>query len=193
MGNYSVMKRHFPRSDTVTGYIEIEEWDVEGFEDWGVGRIERSQPQLPVVINVVAHDGFVGVPHDFQDDVVPLMSARMKEAIESAGVDNIKFLGVTLRNPATEETYDYFAFNLIGLVSAADFSQSQITSHDGDFVGDSQVHNLVLDESKTRGLLMFRMKEKFSTILVHRKVREAIEKRGINTVGFMAPEDYMAI
>lgn len=84
-------------------------------------------------------------------------------------------------------------YMLVGLAAAADLAKSQIASPDGDFVGDSQIHNLVIDESKTHDLLMFRLKEKFSTLLVHRKVREAIESRGIDGVEFIAPEDYMAI
>jgi hypothetical protein len=193
MGNYLVMKRHFPKPDTVQGYVEIEESDTEGFGGWRTGKPARSRPEGAVVINVVMHDGFTGEPHDFQDNNVPLMSARLKEAIESVGIDNINFFPVTLRNPATERTYEYFAFNLIGLVAAADLAKSQIASHDGDFMGDSQIHNLVLDESKAHGLLMFRLKEKYSTLLVHHKVRDAILSRQIDTVQFIEPEDYMAL
>ena len=121
------------------------------------------------------------------------MSARLKEAIESAGVDNISFLPITLRNPESGQAYPYFAFNLVGLISATDFAKSNITSPDGGFIGDSQIHDLAIDESACRGFLMFRLKEKFSAIFVHRRVKEVIERRGIDTLKFVKPEDFMAL
>ena len=177
--------------DDVKGYMEIEEWDdIEGFEDWGVGTPGKSRPTGPVEIRARRHEGYKGEPDDFSDDNVPLMSKRLKEAIESAGVDNITFHPVTVRTK--KETYEYYAFNLVGLVSVAD-PASEIKSPDGDFLGDSSITDLVIDDSKGRGLLMFRLKEKFSVILVHKKLKEAIEQRGIDSVKFLAPEDFMAL
>ncbi len=176
------------------GYIEIEDWDsADGFEGWGVGRPAEQEPKKPVVINVVPYDGYAGLLDEFKDENVPLMSKRLKETIESAGVDNVKFYPVVLRNKKTKKTHEYFAFNLIGLVDAVDLGKSSITSHDGDFFGDSSITNLAVNEKAGRGLLMFRLKEKFSVILVHRKVKEAIEKAGITSVKFIAPEDFMAL
>jgi hypothetical protein len=195
--NYFVL-REAPSVERETaakdGYVEIEDWDAtEGFEDWGVGRVAENQPQNPVVINVVPHGGYAGLPDEYMDSNVPLMSKRLKEAIESAGVDNLRFLPITLRNAETGTTYDYFAFNLIGLVDAVDLGKSTMTSHDGDFVGDTAISDLGVDEAATRGLFMFRLKQKFSVILVHRKVKEAIERVGIPSVKFIAPEDFMAL
>jgi len=176
------------------GYMEIEDWDApEGFEDWGRGRLAEQQPQGPVVINAVYHGGYKGGSDEYLDSNVPLMSKRLKETIEAAGVDNVKFHPITLRNTKTGETYDYFAFNLIGLVDAVDFKKSTLTSHDGDFIGDSAIHDLVVDEKAGRGLLMFRLKEKFSVILVHKKIKEAVERSGITSVKFIDPKDFMAL
>jgi hypothetical protein len=177
--------------DDVKGYMEIEEWDdIEGFEDWGVGRPGKSRPAGKVEIRARRYDGYKGEPDDFSDDNVPLMSKRLKEAIESAGVDNITFHPVTVRTK--KETWEYYAFNLVGLISAVD-PASEVQSPDGDFLGDSSITDLVIDDSKCRGLLMFRLKEKFSIILVHRKLKEAIERSGISSVKFLAPEDFMAL
>lgn len=176
------------------GYIEIEDWnDIEGFGDWGVGRKATQHPTGPVEIRAVPHDGYAGPPHDYQDSAVPLVSKRMKEALEAAGVDNIDHLPITVRNTETGQAFEYFAFNLLGLVAAADYAKSRFTSLDGDFVGDSQVHDLAVDPGKARGMLMFRLKEKFSVILVHRQVKESIEAAGIASVKFVKPEDFMAL
>lgn len=174
--------------------MEIEDWvGIEGFEDWGRGTAAKLRPKGDVEIRAVPYDGYVGLPPELSDTNVPVMSARLKEALIAAGVDNINFLPITLRNSETGQTYEYFAFNLVGLVGAADMTKSNITSHDGDFFGDSVVHDLAIDESKINGLLMFRLKEKFSAVLVHKSVKDTIESRGIDTLKFIDPKDYMAL
>lgn len=193
MSNYFIVDSR-PWDDSLPGYIEIEDWvGIEGFDDWGRGTVATQHPNAPVEIRAVPHEGYTGFPDEFSDSNVPIMSARLKAAIEAAGVDNIKFLPVTLRNSETGQVYEYFAFNLVGLVAAADLASSNITSHDGDFIGDSQIYDLIIDESKCHGLLMFRLKEKFSAVLVHKRVKESIEQRGIDTLKFVRPEDYMAL
>ena len=195
MSDYFVL-RSLPsiEAEGLDGYMEIEDWhDVAGFENWGVGAPAQQRPAGDVEIPAVPHDGFTGPPDDFQDMSVPLMSKRLREAIESSGVDNIDFHPVTVRNTETGEAHEYFAFNLIGLVAAADPAKSKLSSHDGDFIGDTQIADLVIDDARAGGLLMFRLKEKFTVILVHRKVKEAIERAGIASVTFVKPEDFMAL
>lgn len=195
MSDYFVM-RPAPtiESESAQGYMEIEDWDdVDGFEDWGRGTLAQQKPSNPVEIKAVPHDGYTGLPDELQDASVPLMSKSLKEAIEAAGVDNVRFLPITLRNTETGTAYEYFAFNLVGLVAAADASKSKMFSFDGDFVGDTQIHDLEIDDSLAHGLLMFRLKEDFSAIIVHKSVKEAIERRKIPTVKFVRPEEYVAL
>lgn len=194
MSDYFVL-RALPsvESEEVEGYMEIEDWhDVPGFENWGVGMPAEQRPTGDVELRATPYDGFTGPPDDLQDMSIPLMSKRLREAIESAGVDNLEFHPITVRNAATSEAYEYFAFNVVGLVAAADPWKS--SSRSGrDFVAHSQIHDLVIDDASARGLLMFRLKERFTVILVHRTVREAIERAGIGSVTFVRPEDFMAL
>ncbi len=53
------------------------------------------------------------------------------------------------------------------------------------------IHELSLDESKIKGLLIFRLAENTNTIIVHESVKQAVESAGIDTVSFIKPEDYM--
>lgn len=176
------------------GYIEIEDWEAtDGFDDWAVGLPAEEQPKGPVVMNAVPYDGYAGPLDEFKDENVPLMSKRLKETLESAGVDNLRFYPIAVRHKKTKKTHEYFAFNLIGLVDAVDLGKSTMTSVDGDFMGDTVISELSVDEAKPRGLLMFRLKQKFSVILVHRRVKEAVEGAGITSVKFIAPEDFMAL
>lgn len=195
--SYFVM-REAPSVESPTaaesGYMEIEDWDATaGFEDWGVGRLAEKQPSDPIIINAVPYGGYGGPPDEYLDSNVPLMSRRLKECLESAGVDNVKFHAITLRNTETGQTYEYFAFNLIGLVDAVDLGKTTMTSQDGDFTGDTVISDLCVDDTKARGLLMFRLKQKFSVILVHRKVMDALERAAITSVKFILPEDFMAL
>jgi hypothetical protein len=176
------------------GYMEIEDWNAtEGFEDWGRGRVAQQRPAGPVEIAAVPYGGYQGGPDEYMDSNVPLMSKRLKEAIEAAGADNLNFYPITLRNAETGETYEYFAFNLIGLIDVVDLGQSTMTSHDGDFIGDTAISDLAVEEEAARGLLMFRLKQKFSVILAHKKIKEAVEAVGIPSVKFIEPGDFMAL
>ncbi|MBN1499969.1 MAG: hypothetical protein JW982_07435 [Spirochaetes bacterium] len=193
MSNYFILDNQLPEFNA-KGYMEIEDWnDIEGFDDWGEGIEAKDKPAGDIEIDVVSHDGYNGLPPDLHDHSVPLISARMKTALDAAGVENIKYLPVTLKNPETNQKFEYFAFNLIGLISAADFSESDIKSPDGDFTGDSQIYDLVIDEDKIPELLIFRLAEKFSAVVVHSRVKAEIEKHGIDTLRFLKPEDYMAL
>lgn len=178
------------------GYSEIEDWScaqVDAFAGWSSGVPAPSQPSPPVEIRVVRHGGYVGTPDEYYDNSIPLVSQRLREALDAAGVDNIRYLPVTLCDSESAVTHPYFAFNLIGLVDAVDLRKSALHSHDGDFVGDSAISDLAVDGSAARGLSMFRLRQKFSVVLVHRRVKAAIERVGIPTVKFIAPEDLVAL
>jgi hypothetical protein len=111
-----------------------------------------------------------------RDDVI--------EALRKAGVDNIEYYDAILENPLTgQRLLNYKAFNIIGVVSAADMEASGMmgtlgtpgaTMGIGDFF-----HSLVLDESRINGQLMFRLAEALGAIVVHESVGKAIEAAGI--------------
>jgi hypothetical protein len=177
--------------DEGKGFAEIEDWvKIKGFDDWGRGVKAVMAPNGPVELRVICHDGFQGDPPDFSDFSIPLMSSRLKMALENSGVDNIRFLPVHLRNSENGKIYDYFAFNLVGVLSVVDFNRSDVRSLDGDFIGDSQIYDLSLKPCDVTRPLVFRMAEKYSTILIHVKVKLVIESAGINTVKFTEPKDF---
>jgi hypothetical protein len=144
----------------------------------------------PIVIPYRPLRGYPGPPVEFLDVSVPLMSARLAQAIVEAGVDNIELFPAVLRDAAGGVEYDYKAFKVVGLVAAADMRQSKWSSYDGNLVADVAFDKLVIDEKKARGLLMFRLAEKLSALLVHQRVRDRILANGIDTVDFVAPEDW---
>ncbi|MBK6694609.1 MAG: hypothetical protein IPG50_20725 [Myxococcales bacterium] len=96
------------------------------------------------------------------------------------GVDNIQYLDAVLKNPDTGAEYrDYKAYNIVGLVACADLVASRYLGGGSGSPGDLGFESLVIDESKTGGALLFRLAENASAIVVHEKVKDALEASGI--------------
>ena len=121
-----------------------------------------------------------------------LITEELLQALREAGVDNMDIYDTEIYDEVEDKIYtNYKAVNIIGMVSATDASQSKIRK-----VGDQQsgilinwVDELVLDESRTRGLLMFRLAEKPSFIFVHDSVKNHLLKRGFDQLSFIPPEE----
>lgn len=120
---------------------------------------------------------------------LPLMTVRLHAVLVGAGVDNLDVYSAELVDPKTGTVYpDYVAFNLIGLVSAADLGASEFQSFGGPSGFDFQ--SVAIDPAKTRGALMFRLAEATNGIVVHSSVRAAVEAAGIDTLTFIPPGDW---
>jgi hypothetical protein len=151
---------------------------------------ERNVP-TPIEIEFETYDGYDGPPRELIDVGVSLMSARLADAILSAGVDNLELFPATLRNKANGATFEYRAFKLIGLVAAADLGASEASSYRG--TAPYSFKKLALDEKKAHGLLMFRLAENTAALVAHERVRDAILSRGIDTLEFLKPEEWMQL
>lgn len=133
----------------------------------------------PLVFEIDYPDGSV-LPH-FLGDTIPVFSDRLVQTLRSAGVDNFQVFSAILRNPTTGiEWTDYWAFNAVGLVAAAKLEESDFDTLMGDDPEGVDVpllafNNLVLDKKKTRKLLMFRLTQSPSTLLIHDKVNIHID------------------
>ena len=147
----------------------------------------------PIRIDFEPLRGYQGLPIEMLDLGIPIMSERLFHAIESAGVSNVEWFDALLVNTATQQTYSYKAYNVVGLVAAADLGKSEWESADSKLVGDVSFEVLALDDSKTKGAPFFRLAENVNALLMHVRVRDAIERAGITTVRFLAPEDWVQI
>jgi hypothetical protein len=163
--------------------------------DWGMGDV-FSQDEIqsiprPIHINIESFRGYNGLPNEMRDIGVCVMSKRLSEVLIQAGIDNIDYYPAVLTDATTGQKYEYLAYNLIGKVASADLSKSNYTNYDSKLTVDVGFKDLVIDESKTKGLLIFRLAENLSTILVHDSVRKLLVEKGIDTLKFVKPEDYM--
>jgi hypothetical protein len=124
-------------------------------------------------------------------DAIPLMRDDLLQALQDAGVDNLETFRAILRDPANGvERTDYKAVNVVGLVSCADATASK--TMDGSPVRslDTDFDSLVIDEKRVGGALLFRLAEAVNAIVVHDKVKQVVEARGIPGIVFLGPGEW---
>jgi Immunity protein family (Imm11) len=154
---------------------------------WRSGRPLRV-PVTPPLVYTLDRD-YPGTPKAmYYEQAVPVMRADVIQVLRKAGVDNIEYFDAILENPLTgQPELDYKAFNIIGAVAAADMGASELMGTSSSTIGDVDFHALTLDESRTGGLLLFRLAEALNAIVVHESVRKAIEAAGIPGFVFYGP------
>lgn len=162
-------------------------------QGWHSGAILKEPPALPILIEATPHFGYQGAPPDYYDDAISLMSPRLKKTLEDTGVDNIHYYSAVVSYRKTGEKYDWYAFNIIGLISATDFDNSDVKNEDGTPLINSKINGFTVDISKPYSMEVFRLAENVMTTLVSARVRTAIKKHDINTFGFTKPENWIII
>lgn len=152
----------------------------------------RIDIPVPQPLQYTLSSRYRGTPKAFYAPGVPLIRNDLVGALREAGVDNFELFDAVLKDPVTgEERHDYKAFNVLGLVAAADMDKSQRApiNLDSEMI-DVFFDSLVLDASKTQGLLMFRLAQSVDAIVVHERVKEAVEKQAVPGMVFYKPEDW---
>jgi hypothetical protein len=166
---------------------------VPGITSWHTGAKFSQVISSPIQIGATPRHGFTGKPHDFFDGTITFMSPRMVKLLGEMGVDNLDLYPAIITYSTTGEQHDVFAFNLIGLVSAADLQKSNLSSYDGDFKMDTSIRGFEVDLLKARDLQIFRLAENSLTVLVEGRLKLAIESAGIRTFSFVDPKDWIRI
>lgn len=186
-----------PTNKNGEALMEIENcFRVGNIRNWTNGKIlkpgQKSSIPNPISIDYIPLREYRGLPREFKDTCIPIMSKRLCEALTTAGVDNIEYYPVLLNNVETGEVYDYFAYKIIGLVSAASIEESEFETYEDDQpLIDTSIIKLVIDKKKAHDFLLFRLAEKTSTIIVHENIKNEIENNGIDTIKFIKPEEYV--
>jgi hypothetical protein len=157
---------------------------------WRVGIPIVTDITVPLVYTLDTDYG--GTPKAmYYEKSIPVMRDDVVSILASAGVENIQYFSAVLRNPKTGQEYgDYKSYNVIGLVSAADMQASEQMGTSLSTIGDVDFHALVIDEEKACGLLLFRLAEATNALVVHQKIKDAIDSSGIPGFVFYGPGEW---
>ena len=125
----------------------------------------------------------------FLSGSIPLFRNDVVEAMQRAGVDNLELFATVLFDPDDGKSHrSYQAVNILGLIAAADFEQSEAIIHGtGPRLIDVDFNSLVLDTTKTHGALLFRLAEAVNGVLVHEKLKRALLADGFDDLQFLDP------
>jgi hypothetical protein len=157
--------------------------DVEGVESWMSGQPIAVPVPEPLVIEIDPDEP--GSPLEMYQLEALVLSKRLARALEEAGVDNLQLYDVELRGPASGRVFDdYCVANVVGPVSCADLARSAYVAPPGRPTISVVFESLVVDEARAGGILMLRLAESLSTILVHDKVKTHLERRGFDMLTF---------
>jgi len=162
--------------------------DFEGVS-WIMGRRITAVLPDPIEVDLDTDEGDAMVPM-FDLDVL-MFTDDMIAALHSAGVDNLDLYNAVIHDRDNGKDYhNYKAVNIIGVIASADLDASDHVAH-GTPVIDVDFDSLVIDESKTGGALMFRLAECVTGIVIHEKVKEALEAAGIPYLDYIPPEEFV--
>ena len=146
--------------------------------------IFKSQPKEP--IEIIIKEGRENAPlPSFLHEPLPIMSKKLFEKLNQIGVDNIDVYETNLLySDGSIASKDLLAFNLIGLVAAIDLSKAIYDPNQPDSFISMSFEKLEIKKDLPTSLLMFRLIENVTTILVHERVKSYIEKAHIGYVRF---------
>jgi len=121
---------------------------------------------------------------------VPLIRTDLLAVLTKCGVDNLQVFKAVVRDPTHGVEYRNFrAFNVVGLVRAAD-RRSELTGTSNSELIDVDFASLVIDGGQAKDLLLFRLAEAVSAIVVHEDVRSAVQFAQIKGVEFCGPGEW---
>lgn len=139
----------------------------------------QQPPQEPIRLRIKPGREDAPFP-TFLHQPVPLMSKALYEIIRSEGVDNIDVYRAELYYSDGRLASDqYYVFNLLGLVKAVDLSRSKFDPGQPDRLISMGFDSVAIDRNAAGDFLMFRLAENVTTIVIHERVKRAIEKAGV--------------
>ena len=164
---------------------------IPQFENVSWNRGARIQGHVPAPVRIYLDPEAPGILLPMYHKGVLLMSDALIAALQSAGVSNLEPFSAVLVDEASQREYtNYKLVNIIGVIAAADLTQSVYTAH-GAPLFDVDFDSLVIDESKALGGLMFRLAENVSGIVVHESVKNAVLKAGIEHLDFVPTRQWI--
>ena len=161
-----------------------------GNQGWFSGARFTSSVPNPLVVSILEGYEDRGMPEYFPTRM--LMRQDLVECIQKAGVDNLDVYPAVIRDNLDDIQYDeYCAVNIIGVISCADPARTVFNAGYASRLVDADIDSLVINESKTNGALLFRLAEAVTGVVVHRRVKDAIETAGFDQMIFHDPAEWV--
>lgn len=147
---------------------------------WITGKV-LNNPTQPIKVEFWQNGG-KGLAEMF-DDSIPLFSKELVQALRSVGVNNLQTFPVSIvEREGLDIDQEYLAVNIVGCIKCVDMNKSEHTDIAGQQV--FAFRQLVIDETKTQGQLMFRLAESLTSIIVHEKVKTYLDKQNFKYLSF---------
>ncbi|EKO52326.1 hypothetical protein LEP1GSC132_1127 [Leptospira kirschneri str. 200803703] len=133
-----------------------------------------------------------GVMIPYFSAAIPLMSHALIEAFREAGVDNLELYQAVIDETRTGRKYeDYSAVNIIGLVTSTNPQKSFEPILGNQSSGAGWFKGILIAPEQAQGLLLFRLAESVDLVIVHRCVKEVVEKKAFSSwLRFINATDY---
>ncbi|MDQ7045403.1 MAG: hypothetical protein Q9M32_05755 [Sulfurimonas sp.] len=144
--------------------------------------------ELPIEIQADIEEDEKIVYTDILNPGVPLFSKKMKEALDSAGVNNIDYYEVLIIDSQTKEALaEYYLAIVKSIVSCIDLEKSEFKQN---ATGKAFISEFCIDESKTAGLDLFRFHNIPGLIMITETLKEKLSKIEFEGVSFKPTKEY---
>lgn len=158
-------------------------------DSWLSGHPFSIEPDQPIHIEI--QEGYESKNLLPYFDEPPVVSQAFYDALLEAGVDNIIPYDVVLQSEDQSVLHKgYKAINIIGLVKAA--GPGTVYLGDSRLV-DASIESLDVEPRSIKGLLMFRLAEDVSAVVIHEKVKNHLESKGFKSLVFTDPGEYLSL
>lgn len=118
-------------------------------------------------------------------------SDRLMRVLRKAGVDNIDYYPLRIVRETTGDVYQtHEAANILDVIFCVDQEKSVLDIDDENPLHIWFIDRLALKEERLGDTTCFRLGERPSTVIVHRRIKEAIEAAGITGPVFLPAEGY---
>ena len=189
------MAHHVMVGEGIYPIAAIEDYHDENIEidNWMLGSKLTIEVPEPIVYDMEEdeYDEIPNVRTLSKGLPIPFMHNELYDALIVAGVDNLQVYDAVIRDlkRGIDHT-EYKSFNIVGLVSAADMDASSMMGTSDSTLMDVDFDRLMIDETKCQDLLLFRLAENITAIIVDEQVKQEVVKRGIKGIFFYASGEW---
>lgn len=118
-------------------------------------------------------------------------SNRLAETLRRAGVDGIDYYPCMLVDAASGEPLArYQVANLLDVIHCLDFEASELDIDDEEPSEIWTIERMKLRADRLGDSLMFRLGERRKTVIVHERVKQAVEREGLRGPVFLPADGY---